>query len=54
VQTLLHSCDNNVVFIVDVSRVCAISFSEDDKKESRRVHTHYISENFQSGTRKKG
>jgi len=46
VQTLLHRCDSNAVFIVDVSRVYAISSSEDGKKRNQRVHTHCISENF--------
>jgi len=32
VQTLLHRCDSNAVFVVDVSRVYAISSSEDGKK----------------------
>jgi len=54
VQTLLHWCDNNEVFIVGVSRVYAHSSSEDGKKQNQSVHTHCISEHFQSGTRKKG
>jgi len=54
VQTLLHWCDSNALFIVDVSRVDAISSSEDGKKQNQSVHTHCISENFQSGTRQKG
>jgi len=47
-------CDSNTVFIVDVSRVYAISSSEDGKKQNQSVHTHCISENFQNGARKKG
>jgi len=54
VQTLPHRCDSNAVFIVDVSRVYAISSSEDGMKQNQSVHTHCISEIFQSGTRKKG
>jgi len=54
VQTLLHWCDSNAVFIVDVSRVYANSSSEDGKKQKQSVHAHCISNNFQSGTRKKG
>jgi len=46
VQTLLHWCDSNAVFIVDVSRVYANSSSEDGKKQNQSVHTHCISENF--------
>jgi len=34
--------------------VCKFSSSEDGKKQNQSVHTHCISENFQSGTRKKG
>jgi len=54
VQTLLHWCDSNAVFIDDVSRVYANASSEDGKKQNQNVHTHCISENFQSDTRKKG
>ena len=54
VQTLLHWCESNTVLIVDVSRVYANSSSEDGKKQNQGVHTHCISENFQSVTRKKG
>jgi len=54
VQALLHWCDSNAVFIVDVSRVYANSSSEDGKKQNQSVYTHCISDNFQSGTRKKG
>jgi len=53
VQKLLHWCDSNTVFIVDVSRVYAISSTEDGKKQHQSVHTHSISEHFQTGTRKK-
>jgi len=45
-------CDSNAVFIVDVSRVHAIS-SSDGKKQNQGVHIHCISENFRSGARKK-
>jgi len=38
-QTFLHWCDNNAVFIVDVSRVHANSFSEDGQEtKSKRSH----------------
>jgi len=53
VQTLLHWCANNAAFIVDVSRVYANSSLENGKKQNQSVHTHCISENFQSGTGKK-
>jgi len=53
VQTLLHWCGNNALFIVDVSRVYAKSSSEESKKQNQSVHTYCISDNFQSGTRKK-
>jgi len=43
VQTLLHRCDGNAVFIVDVSRVYANTSSEDGKKQNQSVHT---SDNF--------
>jgi len=39
VETLLHWCDNNVVYVVDVSRVYANSSSEDGKKQNQSVHT---------------
>jgi len=39
VQTLLHWCDSNVVFIVDVSRVYANPSSEDGKKQIK-AYTH--------------
>ena len=54
VQTLLPRCYSNAVFIIGVSRVYTIYSSEDGKKQNQSVHTHCISENFQSGTRKKG
>ena len=54
VQSLLHWCDSNEVFIADVSRVYANSSSEDGKKQNQSVNTHCISENFRSGTRRKG
>jgi len=39
-HTLLHRCDNNAVFIVDVSRVYAKSPSEDRQEtKSNRAHT---------------
>jgi len=50
VQTLLHWCDSNAVFIIVVSRVYANSSSEYGKKQNQSVHTHCISENVQSGT----
>jgi len=54
-HTLLHWCDNNAVFIVDVSRVYAKSLSQKiGKKQKHSAHTRCISENFQSGTRTKG
>jgi len=53
VQTWLHWCDSNAVFIVDVSRVYANSSSEGGKKQNQSVHTHCISENVQCGIRKK-
>jgi len=46
VQTLLHWCDSNAVFIVDIWTVYAKSSSEDGKKQNQSVHTHCISENF--------
>ena len=52
VQTLLRWCDSNAVLIVEVLRVYANSSSEDGKKKNQSVHTHCISERFQSGTRK--
>jgi len=52
VQTLLHWCDSNAVFIVDISLVYANSSSGDGEKQNQSVHTHCVSENFQSGTRK--
>jgi len=45
VQTLLHWCDSNAVFIVDVSGVYMQSLPQ-----NQSVHTHCISENFQSNT----
>jgi len=54
VQTLLHWCDSNAVIVVDLSRVYVKSSSEDGKKQIKSVHTHCISENFQSDTRKNG
>jgi len=54
VQTLLHSCDSNAVFIVDASRVYANSLPQKMAINKIKAHTHSISENFQSGTRKKG
>jgi len=54
VKTLLHWCDSNAVFIVDIPRVYANSSSEDGKKQNQSVHTHCVSDIFQSGTRNKG
>jgi len=39
VENLLHWCDSNAVFVVDISRVYANSSSEDGKKQNQRVHT---------------
>jgi len=39
VHTLFHWCDSNAVIIIDVSRVCANSSSEDGKKQNQSVHT---------------
>jgi len=50
-QTLLHWCDNNAAFIVDVSRVYANSLPQKiGEKQNQSVHTHRIFENFQSDT----
>jgi len=54
VQALLHWCDSNAVFIVGVARMYANSSSEGGKKQNQSVHTHCVSDNFQSGTRNKG
>ena len=40
VRTLLHWCDSNAVFIVDVPRVYANSSTEDGEKQNQSVHTH--------------
>jgi len=54
-QTLLHWCDNNAVFIVDVSRVYTNSLPQKiGKKQTKCANTHCISENFRSGTQTKG
>jgi len=53
VQTLLHWCDSNAVFIVEVSRVHANFSSRDGEKQNQNVHTHCVSEKFQSCTQKK-
>jgi len=54
-QASLHWCDNNAVFIDDVSKVYANSFPQKTgKKQNKSVHAHCISENFQSGVRTKG
>jgi len=47
-QTLLYWWDNNIVFIVDVSRVYANSSLEGRQETvwKRSLHTHWISENF--------
>jgi len=39
VQTLLHWCDSNAVFIVDVSRMYVNCSWKDGKKQSQSVHT---------------
>jgi len=41
VQTLLHWCDSNAVFVFDVSKVYAISSSEEGKKQNQK-HTHTL------------
>ena len=47
-QLLLHWCDNNTLFIVNVSRVYATSLLQKwGKKQNQGVDTHCISENFQ-------
>jgi len=39
-NTLLHQCDNNAIFIVDVSSVYALSSSEDRQDtKSKLAHT---------------
>jgi len=44
-QTLLHWCDNNAVFIADVSRVYANPHLQKvGKKQNQTVHTHCIFE----------
>jgi len=53
-QTLLHWCDSNAVFIVDVSSVHAYSLPQKMARNKIKAYTHCISENFQSGTRTKG
>jgi len=53
VQALLHWCDNNAVFFVDVSRVYANSSSlRWQETKSKRTHTAFL-KNF-SVTRTKG
>jgi len=54
VQTLLHRCDSNAVFIVDVSRVYANSLPQKMARNKIIAYTYCISESFQSGTRTKG
>ena len=39
VKTLLHWCDSNAVFIVDVSRVYANSLPQDGKKQNQSVRS---------------
>jgi len=42
-QTLLHSRENNTVFIVDVSRVCKLTFSEERQEtKPKRTHTAFL------------
>ena len=53
VQTLLHWCDSNAVFIVDVSRVHANSLLQKMTRNKIKAYTHYISENFQWYTNKR-
>jgi len=54
-QALLHWCDNNAVFIDDVSRVYANSLPQKiGKKQNQSVHAHCVLKNFQSVTRTKG
>jgi len=54
VKTLLHLCDSNAVFIVDVSRVYANSLPQKMARNKIKVYAHCIFENFQSVTRTKG
>jgi len=53
VQTVLHWCDSNAVFIVDVSRVYANSFPQKMARIKIKAYTHCISENFQCYTNKR-
>jgi len=46
VQTLLHWCDSNAVFIVDVSRVYANSLLQKMARNEIKAYTHCISGNF--------
>jgi len=41
---VLNWCDNNIVFIVDVSRVCANSLPQKlgKKQKSKRTHTLHL------------
>jgi len=46
-QTLLHLCDKNAVFIDDVLRVYPNSLPQKiGKKQNQNIHTHCISESF--------
>jgi len=50
VQTLLHWCDSNAAFIVDVSRVYANSLPQKMARIKMKAYTHCISENVQRYT----
>jgi len=41
-QTLFHWCNNNTVFIVDVSRVCANSLPQKIRQETKSKRTHTL------------
>jgi len=53
-QILRHCCDNNALFIINVSRVIVNSLPQKiGKKQNQSVHIHCISENFQWYTKKR-
>jgi len=52
-KTLLHWCNSNAVFIVDIPRVYA-NFLPQMARNKIKAYAHCISENFQSVTRTKG
>jgi len=53
VKTLIHWCDSNAVFFVDVSRVFANSLPQKMARSKIKAYAHCISENFQSYTNKR-